>query len=90
LVGQYLPAYFAVNTTMATRNFGTLYPYLKSQLEFLLAQSAASPFSGAAIPAQKTKNKNKNKKGAKGGQIPKWGLWARHVRRCSTQVCEHL
>jgi hypothetical protein len=49
VVGQCLPAYFAVNTTMATRNLSTLYPYLKSQLEFLLAQSAASPFSGATI-----------------------------------------
>jgi hypothetical protein len=45
--------------------------YAEPQLEFLLAQSAASPFSGAAIPAQKSKNKNK--KGAKGGKIPKWG-----------------
>ena len=73
MVGQCLPAYYAVNTTMATRTLSTLYPYLKSQLEFLLAQSAASPFSGAAIPAQKPKNKNKKKKGAKGGQVPKWG-----------------
>ncbi len=62
---------------MATRNLGTLYPYLKSQLDFLLAQSAASPFSGAAIPAPKPKIKNKNKKGAKGGQIPKWGPYGR-------------
>ena len=60
---------------MATRTLSTLYPYLKSQLEFLLAQSAASPFSGAAIPAQKPKNKNK--KGAKGGQVPKWGPYGR-------------
>ncbi len=65
VVGQCLPAYYASNTTMATQNLGTLYPYLKSQLDFLLAQSAASPFSGAAIPAPKPKNnKNKNKKGA--------------------------
>ncbi len=77
VVGQCLPAYYAVNTTMATRTLSTLYPYLKSQLEFLLAQSAASPFSGAAIPAQKPKNKNKKKKGAKGGQVPKWGPYGR-------------
>jgi hypothetical protein len=30
VVGQCLPAYHAVNTTMATRNLDTLYPYLKS------------------------------------------------------------
>ena len=64
VVGQCLPAYYAVNTTMATRTLSTLFPYLKSQLEFLLAQSAASPFSGAAIPAQKPKNNKKKKKGA--------------------------
>jgi hypothetical protein len=51
VVGQCLPAYYAAHTTMATRNIGTLYPFLKSQLDFLLAQSAASPFSGATIPA---------------------------------------
>ncbi len=77
VVGQCLPANYAVNTTMATRNLGTLYPYLKSQLEFFLIQSTASPFSGAAIPAPKPKNKNKKKKGAKGGQIPKWGPYGR-------------
>jgi hypothetical protein len=48
------------------------HPYLKSQLDFLLAQSAASPFSGATIPAQKPNNKKK-KKGTKGGQSQKWG-----------------
>jgi hypothetical protein len=77
VVGQCLPPYYAVNTTMATRTLSTLYPYLKSQLEFLLAQSVASPFSGAAITAQKPKNKNKKKKGAKGGQVPKWGPYGR-------------
>jgi hypothetical protein len=46
---------------MATRNIGTLHPYLKSQLDFLLAQSEASPFSSATIPAQKPKNKKKKK-----------------------------
>ncbi len=56
---------------MATRTIGTLHPYLKSQLDFLLAQSAASPFSGATIPAQQPKNK-KEKKGTKGGQSQKW------------------
>ncbi len=72
MVGQCLPAYYAAHTNMATRTIGTLHPYLKSQLDFLLAQSAASPFSDATIPAQKPKNKKK-KKGTKGGQSQKWG-----------------
>jgi hypothetical protein len=55
------------------------HPVPLPQLEFLLAQSEASPFSVAAIPAQKPKNKNNKKKGAtgKGGQIPKWGPYGR-------------
>jgi hypothetical protein len=65
---------------------GTLAPStLKSQLDFLLAQSAASPFSGAAIPAFKPKdNKNKKKKGAKGGQIPKWGPYGHATYAAAT------
>ncbi len=62
---------------MATRNLGTLYPHLKSQLDFSLAQSAASPFSGAAIPGPKPKNKKKKKKGAKGDHNQQWGPYGR-------------
>ena len=77
VVGQCLPAYYAVNPTMATRNLGTLFPYLKSQLDFLLAQSTASPFSGAAIPGLKQKNKKKKKKGPKGDHTAQWGPYCR-------------
>jgi hypothetical protein len=62
------------------QNLAGLFPYLKAQHPNMLAQSFASPFSGAAIPppTQKTKNKNKGKgKGSSSstanGHPPKWG-----------------
>ncbi len=86
VVGQCLPAYYAVHINVTARNIGTLHPYLKSQLDFLLAQSAASPFSGAAITAQKPKNKKKKKKGTNGGQSQKRDVLSISVPFCRRHV----
>jgi hypothetical protein len=78
-----MPTYYAQYPTMDRQDLGGLFPYLKAQYPYMLAQSVASPFSGAVIPpsSQKTKNKNKNKGRGKGsssstmdGRPPKWGL----------------
>jgi hypothetical protein len=63
VVGSPMPTFYAQYPTMDVQNLAVLFPYLKAQHPYMLAQSVASPFSGAAIPppTQKTKNKNKNK-----------------------------
>jgi hypothetical protein len=82
VVGLSLPNFYAQHPTMDRQNLAGLFPYLKAQLPYMLAQSVASPFSGAVIPpsTQKTKNKNRNKGRGKGnssstadGRPPKWG-----------------
>jgi hypothetical protein len=65
-VGQRLPAYYAVNTTMATRTLSTLYPYLKSQLEFLLV---AGSICGLTVlrcrdPCPKTQEQEQEEEGS--------------------------
>ncbi len=83
VVGLSMPTFYAQYPTMDTQNLAGLFPYLKAQYPYMLAQSVASPFSGAVIPpsTQKPKNKNKNKgrrgKGSSSstadGRPPKWG-----------------
>ncbi len=82
VVGLSMPTFYAQYSTMHRQNLAGLFPYLKAQHPYMLAQSVASPFSGAAIPppTQKTKNKNKNKGKGKSsssstadGRPPKWG-----------------
>jgi hypothetical protein len=75
-----MPTFYAQYPTMDRQNLAGLFPYLKAQHPYMLAQSVASPFSGAVIPpsTQKTKNKNKGKgKGSSSsnadGRPPKWG-----------------
>ncbi len=65
VVGQCLPVYYAVNTTMATRTLSTLYPYLKSQLEFLLAQTVCGlTVLGSRDPCPKTQEQEQEEEGS--------------------------
>ena len=82
VVGSSMPTFYAQYPTMDRQTLAVLFPYLKAQHPYMLAQSVASPFSGAAVPppTQKTKNKNKNKGKGKDsssstgdGRPPKWG-----------------
>jgi hypothetical protein len=82
VVGSSMPMFYAQYPNMDRQNLAALFPYLNAQRPYMLAQSAASPFSGAAVPppTQKTKNKNKNKGKGKDsssstadGRPPKWG-----------------
>jgi hypothetical protein len=47
-----------------------LFPYLKAQHPYMLAQSVASPFSGAAIPPPTQKTKTKTRVKARAAPAP--------------------
>jgi hypothetical protein len=49
VVGASMPTFYAQYPTMDRQNLAGLFPYLKAQHSYMLAQSVASPFSGAAI-----------------------------------------
>jgi hypothetical protein len=76
IVAQTLPTYYAANPTIAQHTIATLFPHLKAQHAFMMAQSTASPFSGAATPAPAPQtNRKTNKKGrnTRRGQRMDWG-----------------
>ncbi len=50
VVGLSMPTFYAQYPTMDRHNLAGLFPYLKAKHPCMLAQSVASPFSGAAIP----------------------------------------
>ncbi len=60
VVAQTLSTYYARYSTIVEHTIATLFPHLKGQLEFMLSQSTASPFLGAATPPRH-KNKSKTK-----------------------------
>jgi hypothetical protein len=64
VVAQTLSTYYAAHPAIAQHTIATLFPHLKAQHAFMMAQSTASPFSGAATPAPALQpNKKNNKKG---------------------------
>ncbi len=74
-VAQTLSTYYAANPTIAQHTMATLFPHLKAQHAFMMAQSTASPFSGAATPAPAPQpNRKTNKKGrnTRRGQRTDW------------------
>ena len=76
VVAQTLSTYYAANPAIAQHTIATLFPHLKAQHAFMMAQSTASPFSGAATPAPAPQpNKRNNKKGrnTRRAQKPDWG-----------------
>ncbi len=71
-----MSTFYARHPRVADHTIANLFPFLIPQIPFLLAQSNASPFSGAATQRQPNKNKsNKNTttKGAKTHVRQKWG-----------------
>ena len=52
------------------QNLTVLFPYLKAQHPYMLAQSVASPFSGAAIPPPTQKTKTKTRVKARAAPAP--------------------
>jgi hypothetical protein len=77
IVATSMSTFYAQNPRVADHTIANLFPFLIPQIPFLLAQSNASPFSGAATqrqPNNKNKNKsNKNTKGAKTHARQQWG-----------------
>jgi hypothetical protein len=58
--------FYAQHPRVADPTIANMFPFLNPQIQFLLAQSNASPFSGAATQRKPNKNKqNKKNKGAK-------------------------
>ncbi len=72
VVESSMPTFYAQYPTMDMQNLAVLFPYLKTQHPYMLAQSVASPFSGAAIPPpnQKTKTKPKTRVKARAAPVP--------------------
>jgi hypothetical protein len=70
VVAGSMSAYYAAQPTVDLQTIDSLFPYLKSQLPYMLWTSEASPFSGAAttpaVPSAKTKKTKKDKR-------PVWG-----------------
>jgi hypothetical protein len=76
MVAQTLSTHYAANPAIAQHTIATLFPHLKAQHAFMMAQSTASPFSGAATPAPAPQpNRKTNKKGrnTRRGQRTDWG-----------------
>jgi hypothetical protein len=70
VVAGSMSTYNAAQPTVDLQNIDSLFPYLKSQLPYMLRTSGVSPFSGAAttptVSAAKTKKTKKDKR-------PVWG-----------------
>ena len=76
VVAQTLSTFYAAHPAIAQHTIATLFPHLKAQHTYMMSQSTASPFSGAATPAPApTSNKKNNKKGrnTRRAQRPTWG-----------------
>ncbi len=66
-VATSMSTFYAQHPRVADHTIANLFPFLIPQIPFLLAQSNASPFSGAATQRQpNNKNKNKSNKNTKG------------------------
>jgi hypothetical protein len=70
VVAGSMSTYYVAQSTVDLQNIDSLFPYLKSQLPYMLRTSGVSPFSGAAttptVSAAKTKKTKKDKR-------PVWG-----------------
>ena len=70
VVASSMSTYYAAQPTVDLQTIDSLFPYLKSQLPYMLRTSGASPFSGAAttpaVAATKPKKTKKEKR-------PVWG-----------------
>jgi hypothetical protein len=74
IVATSMSTFYAQHPRVADHTIATLFPFLIPQIPFLLAQSNASPFSGAATQRQPNKNKqNKKNNGTKKQQRQQWG-----------------
>jgi hypothetical protein len=78
VVGLSMPTFYAQNPTIDRQNMAGLFPYLKAQHPYMLAQSVASTFSGAVIPpsTQKTKIIIQNKGRGKGSSSSNADAWS--------------
>ncbi len=74
IVATSMSTFYAQHPRVADHTIANLFPFLIPQIPFLLAQSNASPFSGAATqkqPNHKNKNKsNQTTKIQKGPRLP--------------------
>ena len=76
IVATSMSTFYAQHPRVADHTIANLFPFLIPQIPFLLAQSNASPFSGAATqrhPNKNKSNKNTTPKGAKTHGKQKWG-----------------
>ncbi len=80
IVATSMFTFYAQHLRVADHTITNLFQFLIPQIPFLLSQSHASPFSGAATQPQPNKNKNKNKnktnknnKGTKTHSRLQWG-----------------
>jgi hypothetical protein len=60
VVAQTLSTFYVAHPAIAQHTIATLLPHLKAQNAFMMAQSTASPFSGAATPAPALQPNKKN------------------------------
>jgi hypothetical protein len=95
IVATSMSTFYAQHPRVADHTVASLFPFLIPQIPFLLAQSNASPFSGAATQRKSNKNKQnkKNKEAKMQPTTPAMGTQSigRSIcRRVSSSCCDHL
>ena len=88
VIRQQLPGFFTAYPTVNRQTITVLFPFLRPLITHMMAESSASPFSGAATAPPKT-TPNRRQKQRKTGKERKqqWGQWTAYGQPAFPSHC---